>query len=227
MKSRSGSSRSRMSSALLARYRSGVLISWLMPATSWPSDDIFSACTSCTCDSLRSASVPLELLRASRDALLERFVEHREVGVRAVDLAIAAVQAQRDETDGEQQHDGIDGEHQPRLLDARRRRSCTCPERRCRAPAACVADRRADELLELAFDERLVLSRSCRRRRAARPNVAGHRVDALIAAERHEQALELAAADRRVLAREVERADDELERVGRLAVEIRRRGSPE
>ena len=31
---------------LLIRYQSGVLISWLMPATSSPSDDIFSACTS-------------------------------------------------------------------------------------------------------------------------------------------------------------------------------------
>ena len=60
-----------------------------------------------------------QLLGTGADALLERFVEHREVGVGGVDLAIAAVQAQRDETDGEQQHDRIDGEHQPRLLDAR------------------------------------------------------------------------------------------------------------
>ena len=96
-----------------------MLISWLMPATSWPSEDIFSACTSCTCDSLRSASVPLSSCVRARDALLERFVEHGEVGVGAIDLAIAAVQPQRDETHGEQQHDGIDGEHQPRLLDAR------------------------------------------------------------------------------------------------------------
>ena len=59
-----------------------------------------------------------QLLCAGNDALLERFVEHGEIGVGAVDLAIAAVQAQRDETDGEQQHDGVDGEHQPRLLDA-------------------------------------------------------------------------------------------------------------
>ena len=65
--------------------------------------------------------MPAQLLRARRDALLERFVEHREVGVGAIDLAIAAVQAQRDEADGEQQHDGVDGEHQPRLLDARDR----------------------------------------------------------------------------------------------------------
>ena len=43
----------------------------------------------------------------------------------------------------------------------------------------------------------------------------------MIAAERHEQAIESAAADRGVLAGEVEGSDDELERVGGLAVESR------
>ena len=81
-----------------------------------------------------------------------------------------------------------------------------------------VADGRADELLELALDERLV-----RENRADRVqqhfDVARHRVDALIAPERDEQALELAGADGSVLAGEVQSADDELEGVGRLAVE--------
>ena len=62
-----------------------------------------------------------QFLCAGCHALLERFVEHGEIGVGAVDLAIAAVQAERDEADREQQHDRVDGEHQSRLLDARNR----------------------------------------------------------------------------------------------------------
>ena len=59
-----------------------------------------------------------ELVGALIDAMLQRLVEHGELVVRAVDLAVAAVQPDRGEADREQQHDGIDGEHQPGLVDA-------------------------------------------------------------------------------------------------------------
>ena len=127
------------------------------------------------------------------------------------------MQPERDETDGEQQHDGVDGEHQPRLLDARHGDRVQVLRRGAERHGV-VGDGSAHELRELALDERLALQD---RADGVQQHfdVARHRVDALIAAERDEQALELAAANRCVLAGEVERADDELERVRRLAIE--------
>ncbi len=88
-------------------------------------------------------------------------------------------------------------------------------ERRC-----VVSDGRSDELLQLAIDERLVLQdRADGSEQHA--ELGGHRIEALIAAERREQAIERAGANRSLLAREVERAHDELKRVGSLAVELR------
>ena len=123
--------------------------------------------------------MPAQLVRARRDALLERFVEHGEIGVGAVDLAIARVQAPRDEADGEQQHDGVDGEHQPRLLDARDGHRVEVLSRRAERRGV-VADGRADELLQLAVDERLVRENGADGVRQ-HLHVAWHRVDALVA----------------------------------------------
>ena len=56
-------------------------------------------------------------------------------------------------------------------------------------------------------------------RAAQAHDVFGHVVDTLVAAERHEQAAQLGFLHRWACSGEVERADDELERVGRRSVE--------
>ena len=48
--------RSRTVATLFFTYASGVLISWATPATIWPSEDIFSLCTSCASDSFSLTS---------------------------------------------------------------------------------------------------------------------------------------------------------------------------
>ena len=113
-----------------------------------------------------------ELVGALRDALLQRFVELRELAVRAVDLAVAAVQAERDEADGEQQHDRIDREHQSRLVDARD--GDPVQVLRCGSEARAVRDdRRVAELLELAAD-RVLLAQDRVDRAAQARDVVGH-----------------------------------------------------
>src|SRR5690606_26163245 len=60
-----------------------------------------------------------ELLRALGNPLLEGLVELRELGVRAVQRAVARLQAERGETDDEEQRRRVDAEHQAGFLDGR------------------------------------------------------------------------------------------------------------
>src|SRR5207247_4674088 len=45
---------------------SGLFSSWATPETSWPTADIFAACTSCTCVSLRRAKLSRALAYRDR-----------------------------------------------------------------------------------------------------------------------------------------------------------------